>query len=691
MEDTILKPKETKTPKVTTKITKVSSILEFSEKAKKSSIKLRRTFERGIYQKRTQLSVLDRYKKRLDQIEKEDERVAKRRSRRKIKLPEVKRFAGNFFTPGASDDPFKAIAALAAFNAATSASSGNLMDAIPPGLVAGAIFGAPLIGLGVKSLFRGGKKIPRGFDVTGRRVTKGAQKRYRRRFGDREFKKRFGKDALKRSSKTSRVGKKVVKGGRVAKSFGKFGAAIVPGLGAVVGAADATLRAQSGDVTGASIAGTSAALDAAAAASAATGIGLPVAGLLSIGSFALDLVNLSRDLFGLSEAEEEKNKKLKEDTESPEERLKKQTEEQKSLVERLKVDPNKLTFNKTLKSYLKAINKLEDFVKQFSIKSRSELSEEGINYPSSRQLTSQESYKGPISGETFFPLPGGQEGQELGQQFGASRDSGTRSHKGLDMVKFTGDLAAPVVAYKTGKVIVSETNGYNGYVRLSHGQGLQTMYYHITPSVQVGDTVYGGQQLGTLYPVGQNTHLHFEIIRDGIKVDPKEFGTGRNKISTPLSRERAKELFDNKSKPQVKPKKEKPEENNEPGENSSNEFRIDGKRFYQGSDERYYKESQDETVVLTEEEYNKAKERYDNKSGNVSTLSRGRNIAQYPSYSPSSMQNQVIPVSIPTLNQDIKQPSTMIQNSSAPMLMQDLSEEQMLNSLYKRVFLNTVV
>jgi hypothetical protein len=44
-------------------------------------------------------------------------------------------------------------------------------------------------------------------------------------------------------------------GGKVAKAFGKFGASIIPGIGAVVGAADATLRAQSGDTTGAAIAG----------------------------------------------------------------------------------------------------------------------------------------------------------------------------------------------------------------------------------------------------------------------------------------------------------------------------------------------------------------------------------------------------------------------------------------------------
>ena len=679
MKDTILKPNKTKkvTPKVTAKVTKISSILDFSNKAKKSSIKLRKTFEKGIYQKRTQLSILDRYKKRLDQIEKEDERATKRKSKRKVKLPQIKKFAGNFFSPGSSDDPLKAIGALAAFKAATRASSGDLSGAIPPALIAGLMFGAPLIGGAAGSLLNRNRKIPRGFDVTGRRVSPRSRERYRRRFGDKNFKNRFGKDELRRSKNKSPV-KNIGRGSRVAKSFGKFGAAIVPGLGAVVGAADATLRAQSGDVTGSAIAGVSASLDAAAAASAATGIGLPVAGLLSIGSFALDLVNLSRDLFGFSEREEEKNKKLEKENKTPEDRLKEQTEKQKSIVESLKLDKNKLTFGKTLESYSKAIEKFEEFSKQFSYKISPD-PEKGINYPNVRRLNSTEAYRGPISGETFFPLPGGQEGQQSNQQFGASR--GTRSHKGLDMVKFTGDLSAPVVAFKTGKVIVSETNGYNGYVILSHGEGLQTMYYHITPSVNVGDIVYGGQQLGTLYPVGQNTHLHFEVIENGTNVDPKQFGTGKNKITTPLSKERAKKISEKKEKPEEKPE-----------ESSINEFKIDGKKFYKGSDNRYYKESQGDKVVLTEEEFNESKEKYmrmnKNKQRSVSTLPRGRNIEQYPSYSPSTMQNQVIPVSIPIPNQ---QPKMMIQNSSQPLVIGGLTEEEVLNSYYKRVLLNALV
>jgi hypothetical protein len=435
MEETILKSKETKTPKVTTKVTKVSSILDFSEKAKKSSIKLRKTFEKGIYQKRTQLSILDRYKKRLDQIEKEDERATKRKSKRKIKLPQIKKFAGNFFSPGSSDDPLKAIGALAAFKAATRASSGDLGGAIPPALIAGLMFGAPLIGGAASSLFNRNRKIPRGFDVTGRRVSPRARERYRRRFGDKNFKSRFGKDALRRSKNKNLV-KNIGKGSRVVKSFGKFGAAIVPGLGAVVGAADATLRAQSGDITGSAIAGASASLDAAAAASAATGIGLPIAGLLSIGSFALDLVNLSRDLLGISEREEEKNKKKKE--------KKVEGKSEDSETKKSEVTP-KNTFGKTLEGYSKSIDKFKEFAEQFKGKSISRFPDPPV-LPPQQALDQPQNVEGAqfqipanlslkLKEQSKLPAlpPTGTGGRSLAaaQQYGAPRRGG-RQHAGQD-------------------------------------------------------------------------------------------------------------------------------------------------------------------------------------------------------------------------------------------------------------------
>lgn len=167
---------------------------------------------------------------------------------------------------------------------------------------------------------------------------------------------------------------------------------------------------------------------------------------------------------------------------------------------------------------------------------------------------SQLTYDGPVSGDTFFPLPGGKAGENADQQFGASRSNGTRLHEGLDMTHHTGDLAAPVAAYKTGKVVESVSAGYNGYVTVDHGGGLKTRYYHTSPTVNVGDIVYGGQQIANLYPDGQNTHLHFEVRRGGSPVDPRSAGLGQN-IPAPLAKDKAKQQHEksigNTAKPGV--------------------------------------------------------------------------------------------------------------------------------------------
>lgn len=153
---------------------------------------------------------------------------------------------------------------------------------------------------------------------------------------------------------------------------------------------------------------------------------------------------------------------------------------------------------------------------------------------------SNQTYDGPISGDTFFPLPGGKAGQNADQQFGADRARGKGAHAGLDMTHHVGALNAPVAAYKTGKVVESVSNGYNGYVTIDHGGGLKTRYYHTSPSVNTGDVVYGGQQIANLYPSGDDTHLHFEVYRGGTAINPSSAGLGQ-KIPAPLTKEKAKQ------------------------------------------------------------------------------------------------------------------------------------------------------
>ena len=348
-------------PTVVAKISKVSNLVKISRDTNKKSTKLRKIFEKGIYQRKTQLSVLNRYKRRIDTINKEKDKRYQKNIGKKPKKSELKipKFKGKFFS--GKGDPLLGISALAAMNAYDKLRDGDLLGALGPGIMAAATLMAPgILGLSagaISGILDRGPKVRRGFDVTGRRVSTGAQNRYRQRFGDKAFKNRFGRDALKRSRQTSSTVTKttstagnVVSGGRVARAFGKFGGAIVPGLGAVVGAADAAIRASEGDVTGAAISGTAASLDAFAAASAATGIGLPLAGLASIGSFTLDLVNLTRDLIGHSDAEIERNAKLKE-----------QAEKEKAGA---KAKSN-LTFSKTLDTYGVALVKFEEFSREF--------------------------------------------------------------------------------------------------------------------------------------------------------------------------------------------------------------------------------------------------------------------------------------------------------------------------------------
>jgi hypothetical protein len=337
-------------PRVIAKISKIENLVEISKSVNKSSAKLRKAFETGSYQKRTQLAVLKRYKKRLDSIYNNNDKNFDKKKKVKIKKPDIKKFSGNLFTSGVSD-PFKSIGMLAAFNAASKLGNGKPFEALGPALVASGIFLAPaalklakfaLPGGGLGDRMKGPKiTTSKGKDISGYRNPLKNNPRSNIQ------------NPLNRGSGGPRItgtgSDKLMS--RASKGFSRFGKAIIPVAGAALGAIDTKMRSDEGDLTGAAISGTSAALDTAAAGSALTGIGLPVAGLLSIASFSLDVVNLARDLFGMSENES---------------KLSKQTKNQKELVSNKSQDAAKLTFKKTLISYDAAICKFEKFAQSFS-------------------------------------------------------------------------------------------------------------------------------------------------------------------------------------------------------------------------------------------------------------------------------------------------------------------------------------
>lgn len=109
--------------------------------------------------------------------------------------------------------------------------------------------------------------------------------------------------------------------------------------------------------------------------------------------------------------------------------------------------------------------------------------------------------------------------------FGARLDpfgEGVRRHAGLDL---SGAIGQPVTAAATGTVVYAGSRGaYGLHVELRHRNGVLTRYAHLSAvSVAPGEHIDGGTLIGLVGQSGRATgpHLHFEVWRNGLPVDPQ--------------------------------------------------------------------------------------------------------------------------------------------------------------------------
>ncbi|WP_221585046.1 M23 family metallopeptidase [Microbacterium sp. G2-8] len=109
---------------------------------------------------------------------------------------------------------------------------------------------------------------------------------------------------------------------------------------------------------------------------------------------------------------------------------------------------------------------------------------------------------------------------------------GTRGghHMGIDLAAAGGE---PIGAAAPGVVVVSSEGhfGYGVAVIIQHIDGLQTVYGHLTHgsrTVEVGDWVETGDHIGAVGNTGRSfgNHLHFELRRHGVPIDPYPLLTG---------------------------------------------------------------------------------------------------------------------------------------------------------------------
>ena len=104
-----------------------------------------------------------------------------------------------------------------------------------------------------------------------------------------------------------------------------------------------------------------------------------------------------------------------------------------------------------------------------------------------------------------------------------------KMHNGIDMAASRGTL---VKAASDGVVVLAHTgmSGYGNLVEIEHRKGnIVTRYAHLDKIlVTVGERVKKGQVIGRVGATGNvrgadPSHLHFEILKNGSRVDPLKY------------------------------------------------------------------------------------------------------------------------------------------------------------------------
>lgn len=109
-------------------------------------------------------------------------------------------------------------------------------------------------------------------------------------------------------------------------------------------------------------------------------------------------------------------------------------------------------------------------------------------------------------------------------RFGSRESIRSSAHRGLDIATSTG---TPIKAAASGTVVAAGYSGsYGNMVRISHGNGVETLYAHCSVlTVSTGQSVTQGQVIAKVGTTGHVTgpHLHFEVRKNGVILNPQNY------------------------------------------------------------------------------------------------------------------------------------------------------------------------
>lgn len=115
--------------------------------------------------------------------------------------------------------------------------------------------------------------------------------------------------------------------------------------------------------------------------------------------------------------------------------------------------------------------------------------------------------------------------------FGWRSDPFTKARKMHWGMDFTSPRGTPI--YASGDGVISRADnsasGYGKHIRIDHGYGYLTLYAHLSKyNVKKGQKIKRGDLIGFVGSTGrsQAPHLHYEVFKDGNRIDPINFYYG---------------------------------------------------------------------------------------------------------------------------------------------------------------------
>jgi len=121
--------------------------------------------------------------------------------------------------------------------------------------------------------------------------------------------------------------------------------------------------------------------------------------------------------------------------------------------------------------------------------------------------------------------------KRMASGFGWRTDPFTKKRKRHWGMDFSAERGSPIYATGDGKISRADNKaaGFGNHVRIDHGFGYVSIYAHMDKiSVRRGNRVKRGDIIGYVGSSGRSVapHLHYEISKDGKKIDPINFYHG---------------------------------------------------------------------------------------------------------------------------------------------------------------------